>query len=126
MDEFEFQRVLNLFPVVRTRDYHADSLSARQSTAQTAQNEVKEWQDAWHGTDGKEIAIQGVEQHDAFWGKLKMAAEKKFSPFLDLVGPVEAERFCKAFERIHKKLVYEELSLDAASKFLNSYQGSGV
>ncbi|KAG5517322.1 hypothetical protein RHGRI_037918 [Rhododendron griersonianum] len=119
MDEFEFQRVLNLFPVVRTRDYHAGSLSARQSTAQTAQNEVKEWQDAWHGTDGKEIAIQGVEQHDAFWGRLKMAAEKK-------VGPVEAERFCKAFERTHKKLVYEELSLDAASKFLNSYQCSGV
>jgi len=118
MDEYEFQRALNLFPIVRTRDYHADSLSARQLTARKSENEAKEWQDAWDGTDEKEIAIQGIEQQDAFWGKLKMAAEKK-------VGPVGAERFCKAFERIHKKLVYEELSLDAASKFLGSYKGSG-
>ncbi|KAK9999366.1 hypothetical protein SO802_018969 [Lithocarpus litseifolius] len=50
---------------------------------------------------------------DAFWEKLKSAAEGK-------VGAVEAERFCKAFQRIHSKLVHEELSLDAAWSLLNS------
>ncbi|KAL7227288.1 hypothetical protein ACSBR1_022187 [Camellia fascicularis] len=78
MDELEFQRILNLFPVVRPRDYHADSVSStRQSTAQHPQNEEqKEWQDAWDGSDEMEIAIQEIE-HDSFWAKLKMAAEKK-------------------------------------------------
>ncbi|XP_057483938.1 uncharacterized protein LOC130770458 isoform X2 [Actinidia eriantha] len=112
MDEFEFQRVLNLFPIVRPRDYHADTVSSRQSTAQTGQSELKEWQDAWDVADGNEIPIQGNEP-DAFWRKLKMAAEKK-------VGAAKAERFCNAFQKIHKKLVNEELSLEAASKFLSS------
>ncbi|XP_057483941.1 uncharacterized protein LOC130770458 isoform X4 [Actinidia eriantha] len=107
MDEFEFQRVLNLFPIVRPRDYHADTVSSRQSTAQTGQSE-----DAWDVADGNEIPIQGNEP-DAFWRKLKMAAEKK-------VGAAKAERFCNAFQKIHKKLVNEELSLEAASKFLSS------
>ncbi|TQD90591.1 hypothetical protein C1H46_023834 [Malus baccata] len=33
-----------------------------------------------------------------FRGKLKLVAERK-------VGAAEAERFCKAFQRIHKRLV---------------------
>ncbi|KAL7199401.1 hypothetical protein ACSBR2_021640 [Camellia fascicularis] len=99
MDELEFQRILNLFPVVRPRDYHADSVSStRQSTAQHPQNEEqKEWQDAWDGSDEMEIAIQEIE-HDSFWAKLKMAAEKK---------------------------VYEEMSLDAARSFLSSSKSYG-
>nr|GMD31250.1 uncharacterized protein LOC109166992 isoform X2 [Ipomoea batatas] len=36
------------------------------------------------------------------------------------VGEEEAEKFCKAFQEVYKKLVYEELSLDAARKFLSS------
>ncbi|XP_057479752.1 uncharacterized protein LOC130767019 isoform X2 [Actinidia eriantha] len=84
MDEFEFQRVLNLFPIVRPRDYHADLVSSRQSTAQPAQSEVqKEWRDAWDATDGKEIEIEGNEP-DAFWRKLKMTAEKKVNEELSL------------------------------------------
>ncbi|KAA8544632.1 hypothetical protein F0562_022644 [Nyssa sinensis] len=112
MDELEFRRLLDLFPIVRSRDYLADSESSRQSTSHSEQNEVKEWQDAWNEGNRKEIEIQGMDQHDAFWEKLKLAAEKK-------LGVAEAERFCEAFQRVYKKLVYEELSLDAARSFIN-------
>lgn len=108
MDELEFHRILTLFPVVRSRDYHAESESSRQSTSQTKQNvEVKELQDAWIAGDTKGIDIQ-----DAFWEKLKLAAKKK-------VGATEAESFVKAFQLVYKKLVYEELSLGAAKSFIN-------
>ncbi|XP_075522052.1 uncharacterized protein LOC142555195 isoform X6 [Primulina tabacum] len=50
---------------------------------------------------------------EGFWGKLMLAAEQK-------VGAAEAERFCKAFQQVYEKLVYEELPLDAARKFINS------
>ncbi|KAL6276621.1 hypothetical protein ACE6H2_020222 [Prunus campanulata] len=114
MDEAEFRRLLDLFPIVRSRDYHAELEQSKESTSKSAQyEEVKEWQDAWDEGDKKEVEKQGLDQHGAFWEKLKLVAERK-------VGEAEAEKFCKAFQRIHKKLVYEELSLDAAQKFLNS------
>ncbi|KAI4308221.1 hypothetical protein L6164_031319 [Bauhinia variegata] len=113
MDKTEFRRLLELFPVVRSRDYYEDPGSSRQSTSRSAQDEVREWQDAWDERDRKEFEKQGVDQHDAFWRKLKSVAERK-------VGTEEAERFCKAFQRIHKKLVYEELSVDAARSYINS------
>ncbi|CAL5347448.1 unnamed protein product [Camellia sinensis] len=47
-----------------------------------------------------------------------MAAEKK-------VGAAKAEQFCKAFRSIHKKLVYEEMSLDAARSFVSSPKSYG-
>ncbi|RLM87713.1 uncharacterized protein C2845_PM04G29420 [Panicum miliaceum] len=50
-----------------------------------------------------------------FMQKLKMAAEKK-------IGATKAEFFCKAFEEAHEKLVYKELNLDAAKKFLSAYE----
>ncbi|PWZ37479.1 hypothetical protein Zm00014a_028675 [Zea mays] len=52
---------------------------------------------------------------DLFMQKLKMAAEKK-------IGTTKAEFFCKAFEETHEKLVYKELNLDAAKKFLSAYE----
>ncbi|BAF22346.1 Os07g0641800 [Oryza sativa Japonica Group] len=52
---------------------------------------------------------------DQFMKKLKMVAEKK-------VGATKAELFCKTFEEAHKKLVYKELNLDAAQRFLNAYE----
>ncbi|KAJ7964961.1 Octanoyltransferase [Quillaja saponaria] len=117
MDEAEFQRILQLFPVVRSRDYNAESESSRQSTSRSAEDELKEWQDAWDEGDKKEVENQGIDPHDAFWEKLKSAAVEK-------VGPAEAERFCRAFQQIHKKLVYEELSSDAARSFINSSRNS--
>ncbi|KAK7385891.1 hypothetical protein VNO78_31835 [Psophocarpus tetragonolobus] len=112
MDEAEFQRLLQLFPVVRSRDYTPEAASSRQIASASAQNELKEWQDAWDERD-KDFEKQGINQHDSFWSKLKSEAAKK-------VGAEEAERFCKAFQQIHKKLVNEELSLDAARSFLKS------
>ncbi|KAH1211617.1 hypothetical protein GmHk_14G040019 [Glycine max] len=120
MDEAEFQRLLQLFPVVRSRDYTAEASSSKQIASGSAQNEVltnlslqvKEWQDAWDERD-KDFEKQGINQQDSFWSKLKSEAARK-------VGAEEAERFCKAFQQIHKKLVNEELSLDAARSFLKS------
>ncbi|KAK9984489.1 hypothetical protein SO802_034014, partial [Lithocarpus litseifolius] len=58
MDELEFQKLLDLFPVVRSRDYHAESEASRESTSM--QNEaVKEWQSAWDEGDKKEVENQG-------------------------------------------------------------------
>ncbi|XP_010536142.1 PREDICTED: uncharacterized protein LOC104811204 [Tarenaya hassleriana] len=113
MDEHEFRSILDLFPVVRPRDYRADLDSSRQSISQPVQeSEVMKWHDAWTDEDQTGFRNQETDQ-DKFWENLKSAAEKK-------VGKIEAERFCKAFQRIHNKLVYEELDRDTAKRFLNS------
>ncbi|WZY80407.1 hypothetical protein YC2023_026791 [Brassica napus] len=93
MDEQEFRSRLQLFPVVRSRDYRGNL-------------EVSEWHDAPSVVEPEDLKDQAT-----FWDKLKAAAEKK-------VGEVEAERFCKAFEKLHKKLVYEELDPEAAKRYL--------
>ncbi|KAK1402797.1 Chaperonin 10 [Heracleum sosnowskyi] len=114
MEEYEFRQILDLFPVVRSRNYRADSGSSKQATSRSVQNEqLDEWQDAWDSDSNKNIDIKGSEEHDEFWKKLRLAAAKK-------LGAAEADRFCKEFQHVHKKLVYEELSLDAAQRFLNS------
>ncbi|KAI3450052.1 hypothetical protein Pfo_006717 [Paulownia fortunei] len=112
MDESEFRQLLELFPVVRSRDYHADLDSSRQVSRSAPSEEVKEWQDAWNTEDKRGSEICGDDNHEAFWGKLKSAAEQK-------VGAADAERFCKAFQQVYKKLVYEELTLDAARNIIN-------
>ncbi|XP_062172526.1 uncharacterized protein LOC133878053 isoform X2 [Alnus glutinosa] len=117
MDEVEFRRLLDLFPIVRARDYHVESDASRESTSNPTQHEINEWQDAWDEGDKREVENQGNSKDDAFWMKLKLAAERK-------VGAAEAERFCTAFQRIHKKLVHEELSLDAARSFISSSKSS--
>ncbi|XP_062189723.1 uncharacterized protein LOC133892790 [Phragmites australis] len=105
MDEQEFRRMLDLFPVVRSRDYCADpGTSSRGATQQARAQEV---------TKGNKKNSAGAE--DLFLQKLRMAAEKK-------IGATKAEFFCKAFEEAHEKLVYKELNLDAAKKFLTAYE----
>lgn len=115
MDETEFRRLLDLFPVVRSRHYQAESESSRPLSLGTAEDEkeLKEWQDAWDKGDQKETETEGGDRHDVFWTKLKLVAERK-------MGAAEAEKFCKAFQKAYKKLVYEELSLDAAQRFVNA------
>ncbi|XP_044479855.1 uncharacterized protein LOC123206713 [Mangifera indica] len=108
MDETEFRRLLDLFPVVRSRDYQAELDTSRQLISFSAQDEkLNEWQDAWDEEDKKQMESQG-----AFWQKLKLAAGRK-------VSAADAEKFCQAFEQLHKKLVYG-LNLDAARSFINS------
>ncbi|KAG2334235.1 hypothetical protein Bca52824_005415 [Brassica carinata] len=115
MEEEEFRSRLQLFPVVRSRDYRADlsSSSSKQSTSLSVveREDVTEWHDAPSAElEPKDLTNRKTDQ-DTFWDKLKTAAEKK-------VGKVEAERFCKAFEKLHKKLVYEELDPEAAKRYL--------
>ncbi|WVZ66861.1 hypothetical protein U9M48_016024 [Paspalum notatum var. saurae] len=105
MDEQEFRRMLDLFPVVRSRDYCADPGTSSRGTRQ--QSRVQET------TKGNKKDSSATE--DMFMQKLKMAAEKK-------IGATRAEFFCKAFEEAHEKLVYKELNLDAAKKFLSAYE----
>ncbi|KAL6657499.1 hypothetical protein ACP70R_005279 [Stipagrostis hirtigluma subsp. patula] len=105
MDEQEFRRRLELFPVVRSRDYCADPGTSRKGTAQQAR--------AQEAMKGNKKAKSSAE--DLFLQKLRMAAEKK-------IGATKAEFFCRAFEEAHEKLVYKELNLDAAKKFLSAYE----
>ncbi|XP_022153065.1 uncharacterized protein LOC111020658 [Momordica charantia] len=113
MDEFEFRRLLHLFPVVRSRDFHAETDLCGESASKSPKCEVGGWQDAWN-EDKEKSKIQGLDLHDAFWKKLKLAAEKK-------VGEEEAEKFCSSFQQIHSRLVNEELDLDAARSFLEAF-----
>ncbi|GJV23242.1 reverse transcriptase [Tanacetum coccineum] len=109
MDELEFQRVLHLFPVVRTRDYNAESEVQRQLTTQ-ASRRIRERINSQIEGGSKEKVIGGIDGQDAFWGKLKIAAAKK-------VGNADAEGFVKAFQHVYRKLVFEELSLTAAQRW---------
>nr|GMD20539.1 uncharacterized protein LOC109159699 isoform X1 [Ipomoea batatas] len=113
MDELEFRRFLELFPIVRSRDFHLES-ETRQSASQSVRNlEGRKLLNEGNGADGGSSKTREIDYHDAFWNKLKAVAEQK-------VGTVEAEKFCKAFQQVYMKLVYEELSSDAAHSFLNS------
>ncbi|XP_010908943.1 uncharacterized protein [Elaeis guineensis] len=112
MDEREFRRLLDLFPVVRSRNYCADSEPSRGSTSHSPQDEVADWRNARNEMDEKDVS-EGTYNEDTFWQKLRLAAERK-------VGPGNAEHFCKAFQRAHEKLVYEELSFDVAQRFMNA------
>ncbi|MQL99264.1 hypothetical protein Taro_031988, partial [Colocasia esculenta] len=105
MDEREFRRILDLFPVVRSRNYCADPDLQRESSSKAEEDELNEWQNAWAEVDHTESGNE-----DPFWQKLRLAAEKK-------VGPMEAEKFCKAFKRVHAKLVSEESNFDVVKKF---------
>ncbi|KAH7667287.1 hypothetical protein IHE45_12G048800 [Dioscorea alata] len=110
MDEQEFNRLLDLFPVVRTRSYRAGSESVPESTSHSSQSEVTDFKDARNGMDNDSVG--GTPGGDAFWQKLRSAATAK-------VGPEKAERFCKAFQRVQTELVHKGLSPDAAQRFIN-------
>ncbi|CAK7330673.1 unnamed protein product [Dovyalis caffra] len=98
MDAQEFERLLDLFPVVRPRNYHIEIDPSRQSTSRSFPNpQVEAWQEAEWEEGKKEISNQAIDAQDAFWEKLKLAVEKK-------VGAAEAKRFCKAFQEVHQKL----------------------
>ncbi|KAJ6820199.1 uncharacterized protein M6B38_397885 [Iris pallida] len=114
MEEVEFKRLLALFPVVRSRDYNGELEPSKELASHAAHDEVTEWKDAWNEMDKKDD-VQDAENEDPFWQKLRLAAEGK-------VGPAKAARFCEAVKRTHKQLVYEELTLDSARKFLDGFQ----
>ncbi|KAI0504041.1 hypothetical protein KFK09_014988 [Dendrobium nobile] len=88
--------------------------SGRASSSHSAQDEVTEWMKGWTEMD-KMDELKETKSQDAFWSKLRAAAERK-------VGPANAERFCAAFKTVHEKLVYKELSLEAAQRFLSTHK----
>ncbi|XP_050238692.1 uncharacterized protein LOC126688138 [Mercurialis annua] len=125
MEEDEFQRLLNLFPLVRPSNYHIDLDPSKQSTSKPPLNQVKKWEDALEeppekgesSNNRREIQTQPGDSSETFWEKLRVAAESK-------VGAAEAKKFCNAFQQVHKRLVYEELSSDGARRFINSTERS--
>ncbi|KVI08007.1 hypothetical protein Ccrd_013627 [Cynara cardunculus var. scolymus] len=217
MDELEFQRVLHLFPVVRTRDYNAESEIQRQLTTQ-ASRRLRERINSQIEGGSRGSVTGGIDGQDAFWEKLKAAAANKFNTTISchgvvtilntdgkgvtaaalgllliantektsystiaehachdnncmnllirshanalcanaldlmhhhgsrhhigkmwslkvsmkdgvcsfvtsicsMVGNADAEEFVKAFQHVYRKLVFEELSLTAAQRFVNS------
>ncbi|ONK78513.1 uncharacterized protein A4U43_C02F19570 [Asparagus officinalis] len=111
MEKHEFRRVLEQFPVVRSRNYCAAD-SEKGSSSRATDEEVTEWQDAWSEMD-KKSEPKEIDYDDPFWQKLRSAAEEK-------VGPTKAEEFCKAVQTVHKQIVYEKISIDAARKFIGA------
>ncbi|ERM99117.1 uncharacterized protein LOC18427146 [Amborella trichopoda] len=109
MDEAEFRQLLHMFPVVRSRTYCADTDASRQISSQTEKDEIMEWQDAWAELDMKGNKVQAIDLEDPFWEKLRLAAEKK-------MNAADAEKFCKAFQSVYKRLVYEAMTPDCISR----------
>ncbi|KAJ9542789.1 hypothetical protein OSB04_029295 [Centaurea solstitialis] len=137
MDELEFQRVLHLFPVVRTRDYNAESEIQRQLTTQ-ASRRLREKINSQIEGGSRGGAVGGIDGQDAFWEKLKIAAAKKSEFVLAMttrstntriedlecsVGSIEKNQQLieKRLEKFFQR--NEKLSSDAASK-LNSATNS--
>ncbi|KAL8227288.1 hypothetical protein R6Q57_017120 [Mikania cordata] len=89
MDELEFQRVLHLFPVVRARDYNAESEVQRQLTTQ-ASRRIRERMNSQIEGGVREKVIGGIDGQDAFWEKLKIAAAKKVCYALFILALVYA------------------------------------
>ncbi|CAI9106163.1 OLC1v1005239C1 [Oldenlandia corymbosa var. corymbosa] len=83
--------------------------SAGQSTSASVEYKVVPER---HRGEEKDSSSQLNDSHAAFWDKLKSSAEKK-------LGPNDAEKFCKAFQQVYRRLVHEELSLEAAQAFVN-------
>ncbi|KAL0648079.1 hypothetical protein Bca4012_046370 [Brassica carinata] len=109
MDEQEFRSILQLFPVVRSRDHRVDLDSSDSKQSTSSQSVVEREVSVSEPKDLKDCRTD--QDTFTFWDKLRAAAAKK-------VGEVEAERFCKAFEKLHKKLVYEELDPETAKRYL--------
>ncbi|KAL3828684.1 hypothetical protein ACJIZ3_017486 [Penstemon smallii] len=52
--------------------------------------------------------------------KKSWSLARQYMALKEKVGAAEAEIFCKAFQQVYKKLVYEELTQNAARSFINS------
>ncbi|KAF2291877.1 hypothetical protein GH714_035965 [Hevea brasiliensis] len=108
MDEEEFRRLLDLFPVVRPRDYHIDLDPSGQSTTRPTQDD--------------DVALETVAYTLLSISPVLWLLIMRFALQM---GAAEAKKFCNAFQQVHRRLVYEELSLDAARSIINSTRSSG-
>ncbi|GLJ38915.1 hypothetical protein SUGI_0793320 [Cryptomeria japonica] len=108
MEEEQFRKILNQFPVVRSRDYRAeDEAGSKKMLASSERdNQVMDWHDAWKKLDAEETAVERSEKEGTFWMHLRSSVEQK-------MGAENAEQFCRAFQKVHEQLVYRALPLDA-------------
>jgi hypothetical protein len=123
MEEEQFQRLLELFPVVRSPSYCADEVNGMSRRvpsgfplpSSTVQLEQVDTGSPSHETDtGKGIespptSLASSGDKGNFWDLLKAAAEEQLSP-------ENAQRFCDAFKARHNELVNNTLSLDAIER----------
>jgi len=107
MEDEQFRSLLNLFPVVRSRDYCAENeASNKTSTPSERDQQLMEWHDAWDELDAQENAAERSDREDPFWLHLRSSVAEK-------MGAENAGQFCKAFQKVHEQLVYKALPLDA-------------
>ncbi|KAJ7521458.1 hypothetical protein O6H91_19G055400 [Diphasiastrum complanatum] len=110
-EDQQFQRVLQLFPIVRSRDYCEDDET---NVTTTRENEHSaEFQECFGDPSEQakgvcQVAETKLEEQDnegLFWALLNTAAEQK-------LGRGDAQRFCDAFKKVHTELVYKTLTLE--------------
>ncbi|KMZ71019.1 hypothetical protein ZOSMA_18G01170 [Zostera marina] len=92
MEENEFRGFLEVFPVIRSRNYHVDGLELLQDSNSSAQNEVGD--------------------PDVLQNSTSFAQNE--------VDSVNSEKFCKTFQLAYEKMVCEMLSPDALRNFVSS------
>eukprot|EP01018_Ginkgo_biloba_P028614 Gb_18172 [translate_table: standard] len=110
MEEEQFQSLLNLFPVVRSRDYCVDSEASNQTSVPSEKDkQIMEWDNAWEEVDAEENRTERSEKEDPFWVHLRSSAEQT-------MGAEKAKQFCKAFRKVHEQLVYKALPLEAVRR----------
>ncbi|XP_057872288.2 uncharacterized protein LOC131078569 isoform X2 [Cryptomeria japonica] len=79
MEEEQFRKILNQFPVVRSRDYRAeDEAGSKKMLASSERdNQVMDWHDAWKKLDAEETAVERSEKEGTFWMHLRSSVEQK-------------------------------------------------
>lgn len=123
MEEEQFQRLLELFPVVRSASYCADEVTGinrrvpsgfplPSSTVQLQQVDTgspSHETESEKGIQSPPTSLASLGNEANFWDLLKVAAEQQLSP-------ENAQRFCDAFKARHNELVNNTLSLDAIER----------
>eukprot|EP00249_Psilotum_nudum_P028927 c38947_g1_i1 orf=62-532(+) len=127
MDEEEFARLLELFPVIRSRTYCADDNSSRSISEAAACKEISlsagpsvlSVQDSSKGTaqssSQETRKWEFRKKEDLFWSHLREAARHK-------LGPEDADKFCDAFRLVHENLVYKVLSVESIKKIARNLE----
>ncbi|BFI03149.1 hypothetical protein MPTK1_1g01135 [Marchantia polymorpha subsp. ruderalis] len=125
MEEHQFRRALELFPVVRSSTYCAedDEISAAssdnaatsgRSTISATKSALKDSAIMEKGNSANEKeflemhaqkSVASVPPEQGFWNPLRSAMQ-------ELLGNEEGQRFCESFKHVHESLVRDTLSLD--------------
>lgn len=64
MDELEFRRLLERFPIVRFRDYHIDLDTSKRTSHSIEQEEERQWKEAWSKGHKPETGLQALHRGD--------------------------------------------------------------